>query len=178
MIFTLATKNYYLLAKYAVPLISMMLGVLLSLLFADWQDTSPCLILTRHPVGVVIVRINQRCLRGCKTIDMCRITFTIIFNLHGGHKVKPLFMGYGIIVLVFIIKLILHGCRESILSGNGNYIFSEFFVVGISTFLLKLPALHQSWRSVIGQVVHLVGALSIPKNADPERFQNVIMNNI
>ena len=77
---------------------------------------------------------------------MVHIHFPIIFDLHVLQKVITFFMGYRKIVLMFILKFILHGCRDSVLSGNANYIFIELFFADLRICLLKVPALHRMWR--------------------------------
>ena len=106
----------------------MMIGVILPMLFVDWYNTSTHLIITRNLNGGVNFRMNRCCLRGCKPLDIGHITFPIIFNLHSGQQVTPLFMGYGTIVLMFTLQLILHGFRESVISGNVNNTFIKLFV--------------------------------------------------
>ena len=129
-----------------------------------------------HPNGVFAVRINRRWLRVCKPLDLDRSPFPIIFNLHGGQKFTPLLMGYGTIVLMFILQLILHEFRESILSGNLNNVFVKLFVACGPICLLKPSALHRRWRWLFGQVVNIVDTISELDNSDPGGFHNVIVN--
>ena len=70
----------------------------------------------------------------------------VIFNLRVGHKVAPLFVGYGKIFLSFVLQFILHGCREPVLSGNADLMIRSFLVADSPIFLIVLPSLHQRWR--------------------------------
>ena len=85
-------------------------------------------------------------------------------------------MEYGTIALIFILKLILHGCKDSILCINSNNIFIELFVADVPIRWLKPSSLHQRWGKLIFQVVHLTDALRVLEDADSEWFYNVIVN--
>ena len=146
MKFPLALRYSWIISQYSVLLIDMILGGLLGLLFTGRYYTSNWIILIRHPCGFVAARIDRLWLRGWTTIDVVRIPFPVIFNLHSGQKITPFFVEYGTMVLVLILQFILHGCRASILSGKANYIFIEFFVADVTIFLIVLPALLWKWR--------------------------------
>ena len=77
-------------------------------------------------------------------------------------------MGYVMIGLIFILRLILHECRESVLSDNANDISVKLFVADGILFLIKLSTLHLGWRQVFGQVMHMTDLLSVLDNSDPE----------
>ena len=92
-----------------------------------------------HPCGVVAVINTHHCLRGFNPINLGRRPFPVIFNLHGGQKVTPLFVGCENIVPVIILQLILNGCMDSILSGNANYTFIELFATDVLICLIVIP---------------------------------------
>ena len=141
MWFPLSLRHSCLLVYYSLMLGYVIIGSLLVLLFAVWYDTSTCLILMWHLHGFIYVRTNWLYLRGWKPLDMRCSYFPVIFNLRGGQKLTPLFVGYCMIILAFILQFILHGCRESVLSGNANVILREFFVAEFPICLIALPAL-------------------------------------
>ena len=146
MKFSLALSNYWFISQYVVMLVSMTLEGILFLLFAGQWDTNACFLLTQHPCGCIYVRIKRRFLRGCKPLDMIWSYFPLIFNLYGGKKFTPLFMGYETILLDFILQFTLHRCRDSILCGNTNIMLREFFVAESPIYLIILTTLHWSCR--------------------------------
>ena len=169
-------RNYCLLAQHAIALCDMIPWILFPMLFVDSQDTSICLLITQNLNRVVSVRINRFFLGDYKPLDMGHSPFPVIFDLHGGQKDTPLVTVYGKIVLMFILKFILHGCKYSVLSSGLNNIFFNFFATYFPIRLLKPSVLCQRWGGVLGQVVHLTDAISVLENDDSEGFHNVVVN--
>ena len=116
MQFILALRHSNLLSQCEIMLITFMLGGLLTLLIAIQQDTSPGFLLVGNPRDRIDVIINQNNLLGCKYFDLIRSSLSVIFHLHGGYNVTPLFAGKGEIVLIFVFRLIPHGCWKYVLS--------------------------------------------------------------
>ena len=102
-----------------------MLGILLTLLFAGQQGTSPGLLLVYNPRHCIAVRVKCHRLLGYKYFDLIHIYLIVIVYLQFVQDFTQLFMGQGDIVLVFIIHIILHDFWESILSRNANIILRE-----------------------------------------------------
>ena len=125
----LSLRHSCLLAKYIIVLLPVTFRHIFSIMFTAWYDIGPCVLLARNPNGFIAIRINRCLLKGFKPLDLGRSPYPIIFNLHGGHKVTPLFMGYVMIFLMFILQSILHGCGDSVLSPNLNNVFVKCFVV-------------------------------------------------
>ena len=125
MQFPLALRYYWLLAQYAVALGTMVCGSLLALMLKGHYYNSTCFLLKRHPYGRIAVIINLHWLRGRKLPDLICRYFPVIFSVHSGKKIKPFFMGYWMVVLIFILQLILLGYSYFVLGCNINIILRE-----------------------------------------------------
>ena len=80
------------------------------------------------------------------------------------------------ILLAFILQFILHGCGESVLSRNANFILRELFVVNVPICLIVLPSLLRRLRYVLGRFVHFTDVLSVLEYSNPLMFHNFIAN--
>ena len=75
-------------------------------------------------------------------------------------------MEYGMIVLMIILQLVLHGYGESVLSCNTNIIIIYLFFADVPTILLKNHTLHGRWEQILFQVMHITNTLGILDNSD------------
>ena len=149
MKFILVLRRSKLLSQHIVTLITFILGIFLILFLAVRQETSPWLLLECHLWNHTAVRIGWICLRVCKYFYLIRSLLSVIFLIHGGQEVTLFFAGKGVIVLIFILNFILHGCWKSILSWNTNVILRELFVADDPIYLILLIPLHQRWMEIL-----------------------------
>ena len=153
-----------------------MLWVILTLTLAGRHVTSPFLILLVNPSSCIAVRVVRLCLRGRKYFYLIRRLLSVIFSLQCVQEFTPFFVGKGVIVLIFILHLILHGCRYAVLGCNANIILIESFAADGLICLFILGPLLQMWRYTISNIVLLTDALIILENAHPEVLHNIIVH--
>ena len=102
----LLLRHYCLIAKHSITLCPGLPGRLFVGLIAE--ANSPSLLLPRKPNRFVAIRIRGLSSR-CNFIDLGFCHFPIIFGLDCGQEVTPIFMIQGMIVLLIILQIILHG---------------------------------------------------------------------
>ena len=100
-----------------------------------------------------------------KPLDPSRNYVPVIFNHHGGQKFIPLFVGKGVIILILVFWIILHGCWKSVLSCNANLNYQKIVPDGPICLVVLFP-LHQRWRWLLCCVIHIMYALIVLDNSE------------
>ena len=145
MQYILSLRHSWLLAKHAMALGTVMLRCLVVRSFFVVEYISTCLLLPQDPNRSAAVRMRGRSNR-INLLDFGYCHFPIIFDLNCEQEVTPIFMGKGMISLLIIPQLILHGWGESILYFKSNLIHREFFVADFPIICLINIAIHQRGR--------------------------------
>ena len=122
----LELRNFSLLTQQLVALDSSMLGTITLVgLIAVRQHTSTGFILAWHLWDHIFVSIYIHNLLDGQYLDLGSIPIPVVFSLQGGQEVTSLFVGKVTKICIFVIHIILHGCRKTILIFETDTIFGK-----------------------------------------------------
>ena len=79
-------------------------------------------------------------------------------------------------ICIFVIHIILHGCRKIVLNCNVDLILSETLIAESPIGLIIHANIILRARQVFSQFMHLMNPLVIMEYAKPKGFQNFIVN--
>ena len=97
-------------------------------LFVGRKNASPRLIPAWNPGDCIIIRIQHN-LPDAKAFYLGSSPFPVISSLNFVQKVVPFLMGNGALVLILIFCIIMHVCRETILSSDADLVLHELIVM-------------------------------------------------
>ena len=138
-------RDYWLLSKHAIAMVTVMLRVLVVGSSVVAEETSTWIILCCYTNRSVSVQIIGRLSRS-KLLDFVCCHFPIIFYLNCVQEFAPIFMGKGKISLLIILQLVTHGWEEPVLNCKWNIINRSFFVAYFPISCLITIALRQRGR--------------------------------
>ena len=172
----LALSRSIILSEHAVAVDYSMLGGLTFVwLLAGRKHAGPRFLLARHLRYQITVIIYDHKLLNGQSLDLVNFPLPVVFRIQGGKESVSFFVGEGTRICIFVIHIILHGYKKTVLSYDADLIFSEIAIVDPTICLVIHFSLPRKGRQLFTKFMNLVDTLNIMEYANPKGFHNVIV---